>query len=259
MPDYFETDPVGSERLLGKVMTGGNKIKRRRQMIGRGFVAGFVALVAAGTAVGATQLGHGASAPAATTTTTTAPAPGRGGYVLLHPARAVASSFVPGHPPGDAVDRDTRTFWAVGTRIPLTVRVPYHYLKTVIGPGGVKHRVQVDSFYTRHELSAPGVGAWIRLVYSSPHNVVAVSFLNGDQYPTRDFSRAVRPANVEVIFSLGAPQYLTIGNIPEFQHFTIAPRRTTFVEVKILSVFPGTSLPFAAITDLGGYTWGKPS
>lgn len=159
-------------------------------------------------------------------------------------------------PVGNIDDGDTTTFWAGNSQIPITVRVPYHFFKTVTGPGGGKHKVRVDSFYNKSEMSAPGVGTIITLSYDSPQPFRAVSLIPGDQFPTSQFNKFGRPANVELIFSKGAPIFYTVPNAPDFNKFTFLPHTSTFVQLKILSTYPGsqTGPQFCAITEFAAYT-----
>jgi hypothetical protein len=251
MPDYFETDPIGSERLLGKVITGGTRMKHRHRVLTRSCVAGFVAVLAAGGALGATQAGK-PSQSSANQGSRLAPQ-----FTQLDPVRTVASSSLRADPPGNVDDNDTTTFWAADSRVAIVVRVPNTKVVEQVGPNGSRHKVTVHGFFLKHELSHPGVGSWIKLVYTTKEPIRAIGIIPGDHFPRSQFNRFGRPANVEAIFSSGPPVFFTVPNSPNFFHLTFFPaRESSFVELKVLSTYAGTKKhgQFDAITELAAYT-----
>jgi hypothetical protein len=172
-------------------------------------------------------------------------------FVELYSLRTTASSFVPGDPPGNIDDGDTTTFWAANTRVPITVRVPTVRVEKRLGPDGTKHEVVVHTFRRTHELSAPGVGATVKLNYNTTLPISAVSLIPGDQHPFSEFTKFGHPENVELLFSSGVPLFFTVPNSPSFFQETFFPPRTSaFVELKVLSTYavPGPR-QFDAITE----------
>jgi hypothetical protein len=133
-------------------------------------------------------------------------------YVQLFPVQTTASSYVSAHSPANVDDGDTTTSWATTTPI----------------------------------------GASVKLIYAGTESFQAVGVISGDQFPPASFSKFARPKKVELIFASGAPEVLTLSDTPTFQNFRFSPRQSSFLELKILSLYPGR-LP-CAITELTSYT-----
>lgn len=186
-------------------------------------------------------------------------------FVQLYPVQQTASSTYQGNGPGNADDGDTTTFWAANSRIPITVRIPVTKTEEQVGPGGGKHKVKVHTFLLKHELSAPGVGATLKLTYNTALPIRAVSIIPGDQFPPSEFNKFGHPENVEVLFSSGSPVFFTVPNDPGFfQQSFFPPRNSTFVELKILTTYhPSTGTPpndvpivkgqFTGVTEFSAY------
>lgn len=139
-------------------------------------------------------------------------------YVQIYPVQTSASSFLPAHPPGFVDDGATTTFW--GTSAAAGARA--------------------------------GIQQTVTLTYNSSNLIQAFSVISGDQFPPRSFAKTAHPKYVELLFSSGPPAFYTLANVPTFQQFRFAPRDSTFLELKILSVYPGPAP--CAITELAAYT-----
>jgi hypothetical protein len=190
-------DPLASERLLGKALAKGRPMRRRRTVLRRAAVLGFVGALAAGGAAGAAVATSGRpQRPVASHQP-------RIGYTQLFPASVRASAAVAGDPPANADDNDLDTFWGVGA--------------------------------AHHQL--PGVGQSLTMQFTQSEAVAAVAIFDGDQQTPADFASTFRPAEVELVFSSGTPVVFDLTPAPTLQSARFAPRRTYFVKIVVLSVY----------------------
>lgn len=133
-------------------------------------------------------------------------------YLQLYPVQTTASSSVPDHPPGSVDDGDTATFWATTNPI----------------------------------------GQDVTLRFAGTDSLAAISVISGDQETPASFARFAHPQRVELLFSSGPPILLTLPDSAAYMDFTFAARSSTYLELKILSVYPGEAP--CAITELAAYT-----
>jgi len=138
--------------------------------------------------------------------------------------RVTASSWLPAHPPRDAADGDTTTFWATN----------------------------------QGNKDVPGSGQWIELDYAGVAKIASFSILTGDQYPPSDFRNAGRPSKVELEFSSGSSVTFKLADSESFQRFTFVARQSHYLKIVILSVYPGNARDrrwsFCAITEAAAYS-----
>lgn len=221
-----QPDPLASERLLRKALAKGRPLRRRRTIVRRAAVLGFVAAVAAGGAAGAAVAAGGHAAPAPATGRSVPVSRQRAGHREVLPSRVTASASEHGHPAAGAADNDTATFWGVGAR----------------------------------DGDLPGVGQSLTLDFAEPQPLAGIAFLSGDQGSAIDFAATYRPKDVELIFSAGAPRRYHLQPTMRLQSLTFSPRRTASVEILVLSVYPpstgtvaGTLHRMCALTDVFVY------
>jgi hypothetical protein len=226
-------DPVASERMLGKVLDIGRPMRRRAKLLERGLVVGFVAVIAAAGVFGVSLAsGQSSVSPAGRGTSSGSGTGQQGGaqfqYVELYPVSVRASSSVAGHPPAAAADNDTSTYWATRSSSGSTIQG-----------------------------AQPGIGETLTLEFATTEKVGALAVISGAQYPPPVFTEAARPHLIELLFSSGAPAFLTLADSPAFQEFTFVPRATTFLAMRILAVYPGTAksgaLYVCAVTEMIAY------
>jgi hypothetical protein len=132
------------------------------------------------------------------------------GYTEVSPAQVRATSEISGHPARNAADLITNDYWATDV-----ARDPTPTL--------------VFTFNGATDLDA-------LLVTSGA--------------PNPDYARLARPRTVELTYSDGTGERLTLSDDPRGVSYTIHARQTTSVAMRITSVYPAKGTSTVAVTEV---------
>lgn len=134
-------------------------------------------------------------------------------YEPLNPTGATATSSLPEHPPADAIDLGSNTWWAEGA-------------------------------------DGDGVGEIITVTFGSPVDIALVGIIPGVADPAR-FVQEPRPRSLHLVFDNGVTKDVPLVDAHEFQTFEIeGAEQVTSVEIHIDAVWPAQSGSAAAITEI---------
>jgi hypothetical protein len=135
------------------------------------------------------------------------------GIVEVHPVSARASSELTGHPARFAADLINNDYWAANTGL--------------------------DKQPT------------LTLTFDGPTDLDYLLAINGA--PDADYARLARPKTVQVVYSDGTGQELTLDDSPKATSYTIHARQVTSVTLRVTSVYPAGGSTAVALTEVEFY------
>ncbi len=99
--------------------------------------------------------------------------------------------------------------------------------------------------------SGNGVGSWIEVDLGDEHQVTEVRMLAGDWTSGDHWTKANRPAEVEVRWSDGSTDIWTLADEWQWQSFKPkSPKATSKIRLKFNSLHSGSAFPDTAISEL---------
>ncbi len=100
----------------------------------------------------------------------------------------------------------------------------------------------------------PGVGQELTIQFAAPTNLNRVAWLSGVAGTLAAFDAVGRPHKVEIFVPGRAPATESLADIQALQPFKLVASNISSLRVKILSVYPGSSVRAVAITEIEFFT-----
>lgn len=139
-------------------------------------------------------------------------------YNPVHPIAATATSFAPGHPPTNAIDGLTTTYWATAPS------------------------------------ATSGVGQVLTVRFSGPVNIDRVGFLLGATGSAGAYLSEARPSVVHLVFSNGASANLTLTDSSAFQAYEVRADHVTQMQLTVEAVYASPIGHECAIAQIEFFT-----
>jgi len=99
----------------------------------------------------------------------------------------------------------------------------------------------------------PGIGEWVRLEFSRPLVLDRLELANGYQQDADRFYANGRVKSLELVYSSGATQLVELLDEMGYQKIEPAVRETEWIELVIVSVYPGRAWDDTALSEVRVY------